>query len=1186
MTNQSIHDEEAKLARFLAGWVINKAAGRADSECLWNTPSDVYFIGNLRPQNPEDEPVFAVRELVTKLAPSAIGCEIAVLPEDMGIEASILVTWALYYRAFPTYSQQRAYQVRWSESPGTGPTASISSDETLDDSEAPDDESLLVGLASIVASENEPTRVSSKSKDSLAPRFKKILCSASATIDGTIVDDRLEMRTGPLQEAIEGELDRAKAICREDPERIRCKTSQADHVEVPSGSLESEAAYRTFLSTLSVEVIPNWHLRVDADCDNQFNASTRNLSVQIVNDAQTAQLNGKRNPNVDNFVFDPIIEVSINRGEPRPFTLELAPRGFRYDRNLWGRGFNCAVVPDPSAKRRFTTSHAPVYEQPRYSTNTEPLALFEDLARDPIAVLERIASAMEEYDKEWASERQRYVETDSQWESSHAEEFDISRSAYLREISGFRRGLEVLKNNENALYSFKLTNEVFARGPKTSWRLFQIVFIVTQLAGLVDLQTGEAPEERRIVDIIYFPTGGGKTEAYLGVIIFHCFFDRLRGKAAGVTVWTRFPLRLLTLQQTQRVADVVTIADIVRKEQRDPRLSGKDVDGFSVGYFVGQGGSPNQLIDPTKTDQRADAQVNWAKALDPLVRQQWKRVVRCPSCSTNSVTVEFDSARCRLQHRCTNSTCILPGGIIPVVIVDNEIYRTLPSVIVGTIDKLAGLGNQRKMAQLFGQIDGECSLHGYYKLKCCQDDCKDKKLLKRLVPRGISGPTLFVQDELHLLKEGLGTFDGHYETFTQELLRVFGNTADLKIIASSATIEAFERQVLHLYGRGSGNARVFPGLGPSLAHSFYARTHPYPQRIYVGLIPHNKTIFNAILEIIEYYHRAVELLSATQSGPNPYGGSLVPGTDSWRDLLDSYKASLTYFLANRQLNEVKTDLIGHVIPSLELDRLSPPRLHELTGSTSTDEVQSTLELLETKTTEGGESDVVLATSMVSHGVDVDRLNAMIFYGMPRQNAEYIQASSRVGRTHVGVVFNCLHPARERDQSHFSYFSKYHEFLGRLVEPVAINRWAKFSLNRTAPGLFMAVLLQIIANQDADGNPGRYYTLSFIKKKISSGEIKTDHFVPILRRAYLASSAESLDEQSTSEFDEQLRRLVTHFFDQIIGGGADSTFVSDVLIPRPMRSLRDVDEPIEIELDSTGSEWGRRLSFPERSGYGR
>ena len=166
----------------------------------------------------------------------------------------------------------------------------------------------------------------------------------------------------------------------------------------------------------------------------------------------------------------------------------------------------------------------------------------------------------------------------------------------------------------------------------------------------------------------------------------------------------------------------------------------------------------------------------------------------------------------RIIHRCTQSACPFPNGELPVYVVDNETYRYLPCVVVGTIDKLAGIGNQRKLAQIFGQIDGRCIEHGYYKGKCCQKDCIDTTRLRRIVPQGLSGPTLFVQDELHLLKEGLGTFDAHYETFTQRLRSEFGQLQSLKIIASSATIEAFERQVEHLYG--DRECKPASSLGP------------------------------------------------------------------------------------------------------------------------------------------------------------------------------------------------------------------------------------------------------------------------------------------------------------------------------------------------------------------------------------
>ena len=317
---------------------------------------------------------------------------------------------------------------------------------------------------------------------------------------------------------------------------------------------------------------------------------------------------------------------------------------------------------------------------------------------------------------------------------------------------------------------------------------------------------------------------------------------------------------------------------------------------------------------------------------------------------------------------------------------------------------------------LLGQVDGYFKVHGYYSGKCCQDECTDQNLLVPKIHPGLSGPTLFVQDELHLLKEGLGTFDAHYETFVQRLMQEFGQNQPLKIIASSATIEAFQRQVEHLYGRKPDLARVFPGLGPTQQTSFYAETLDYPQRLFLGLIPHNKTIFNAILELIQYYHESVQDLQRLPLGAlNPYKGDIEPGTQDWQELLDPYATSMTYFLNTRFLHSIKTDLEGDTNTNLERCGYHLLSIAELTGSVSTHEVATTLARLEHPLPSPKEAiDTILATNMVSHGVDIDRLNAMIFYGMPAQAAEYIQSSSRVGRAHVGLVFMCLHPVRERD----------------------------------------------------------------------------------------------------------------------------------------------------------------------------
>lgn len=1176
--------EETLLSNHLAEKVCDRASGAVGNECVRNFPRDTFFIGNLRPRPIEDEQEDAAyfRELLTKLAPVAFGAEFGIgrTVTECGVQVSL--RWDCYYRVFPTYMQQSQQRMAAAQGgisqadPGAGAErAAVPVEETEDaTATSPDaDES-----PEVTESQTD-RRLRRRPADSLYLRFKKIACHATGIVQlrktASWTDD-----TSQLQAAVAREIARAEQEVRDDPEHLRVSGSPEDRVRVPDTALVSEQSFADFCQTLTIDVIPQWGLSIAVSVrDAVAGESTSVVGFEFTNTSADAA----NSPNCDVFLFNCSAMFEFVVGAVLPFEIELAPRGFRYDRQMWGRGFNCAVTYDSSANI-FRTTFTPRYYQRRLATRSAPRALFSRLSTDPLPVLDSVAGAMQDYRNVWAEVRNANVQSDPGWGQRFGPEFDRDAEIFDNEISRFGAGLELIRRDAEVRMAFQLTNETFRRlgdhpiptKRKDSWRLFQLVFIVTQIPGIVSLRGRPndlaAADDREVVDIIYFPTGGGKTEAYLGTLAFHCFFDRLRGKTAGVTAWTRFPLRLLTLQQTQRFADVIGTAELIRQEQVDPRLSGQSVDGFAVGYFVGAEATPNELVNVTAYQFSKDTdQVNWSRANDPEARQEWRRLLRCPSCKTPTVFVDFDDVRVRLLHRCTNPDCAFPNGVIPVFVVDNEIYRYLPSAIVGTIDKLAGIGNQRKLAQIFGVVDGRCAIHGYYKGKCCQKECFDARRLAPGVPPGLTGPTLFIQDELHLLKEGLGTFDSHYESFVQRLRQEYGQRETLKIIASSATIEAFERQVLHLYGRRA--ARVFPGLGPRLGASFYAEALDYEQRIYVGLIPHNKTIFNAILELIELYSSEISILRSMRTGElNPYGGSVEPGSRLWRELLDFYSTSLAYFLNGNELAAIHTDLESDTNPRLVAEGEGPLNVMELTGNVPTGDVSRILDRLEREAPGANSEDVVLATSMVSHGVDIDRLNAMVFYGMPRQNAEYIQASSRVGRTHAGIVFNVLHPARERDRSHYAYFVKFHEFLGQLVEPVAINRWARFSAQRTLPGLFMGVLLQVIANRPGVANPNKYYMLDFVKQQISGGALTEAEFTSFLQDAYLnVAGSEGVD----ATLRPEIRLRVQQLLDQIIGAGSSSRFVSEVLTPKPMMSLRDVDKAITIELDSAGTQWVNR-----------
>lgn len=1208
MTPEELSREQLALTSYLVDRVCGRALGRLDDYCIRNYPHDVYFIGNLRSQEQGQHRLGTaphIPELINKLAPTAFGAEFNIEPHE-GARVHVELSWSSYYRVFPTYAEQRQHQeglnIRQARS-GPDPNLAASQTPTADDDEddnppaeeigslGDDGEADAVGAsatpaattpASATPTPGTPgpaaTGQSGGARDILMLRFKKVLCSAAAYIKfDQAQDGNLSVDSSDLEQAIDLEIRRVLAIVGADTEAARAEADLYAQIRVPDAALRSSAAFDQFLASLRTPITPSWAWEVRPTLRSSLDAGRVIFSLIFANDS-SRQLSsaGKDNPHIESFLFDTHARFIFENCTVSPFTINLAPKGFRYDRYLPAQGFNCAVEPVEQGASDFITLHAPIYEQRRYQTRSQPEAPFAELANNPVPVLDRILTAMEGYREVWDRERERYIREISGWEAKHGQEFDNDRRIFEEEISNFRAGRNLIRDNPDILFAFRLTNETFRRLPKkTSWRLFQIVFLVAQLPGLCSLGTfkGTNAADFEKVDIVYFPTGGGKTEAYLAVLVFQCFFDRLRGKTAGVTSWIRFPLRLLTLQQTQRVADAIGTAEIVRREQKDQRLNSQRVSGFGVGYFVGKTSTPNEIVnlDQFGFDPRPEERATWETANDAQARQAWRRLMYCPSCKTPTVRVDFDTTQTRLLHACTNPGCKFPNGRIPIYVIDNEIYRYLPAVLVGTIDKLASVGNQRKMAQLFGSVDGACRVHGFFKGTCCQKEC-DGKQLQRTVPDGLSGPTLFIQDELHLLKEGLGTFDGHYETFTRELLSEIRPGARQKIIASSATIENFARQIEHLYAIDQAQARRFPGAGPSLGQSFYAETLPYPQRRYVGIIPHNKTIFNAMLELLEYYHFSVQEVARLGSGSaNPYGGRVLPGTGEWLGLLDLYVTSTTYFQGNREMNSMRRDLEDHVNPILESAGYDVVKIIEMTGATSTDDVATALEFLERPKPGAEPATSVLATQMISHGVDIDRLNAMFFYGMPKQNAEYIQASSRVGRTNVGMVFVCHHPARERDQSHYSLFNKFHQYLGQLVEPVAINRWAKFSINRTLPGLFMGVLLQLLSYRDPSKKPGSYYMANFVRREMTDRRIRQTDFIEILEKAYDVRNG---NDAARAAFRDEILTRVPQFFDQIIAA-QNEQWVSNALIPRPMTSLRDVDDPIVVNLDANGSQWASR-----------
>ena len=342
--------------------------------------------------------------------------------------------------------------------------------------------------------------------------------------------------------------------------------------------------------------------------------------------------------------------------------------------------------------------------------------------------------------------------------------------------------------------------ERVARNRYHSWYPFQLAFILGCIGGVCN------PTSTTSVDILWFSTGGGKTEAYLGLNILALFYERLTGRSAGAQTWARFPLRLLSLQQTQRIAESVLLAEVIRRAH--PRL--RNTEPFGIGYFVGQENTPNKILLPSDRFYSG-----WDPGLDANC-ESCRVLELCPACRQSRPSVFFDAPSHTMIHACDNESCEL-SGTLPVYVVDDDIYRWAPSVIVGTVDKLAQIGQQANFRILLGRAMSRCPVHGYSASPqyCGRFGCQ---VVLQPVPAGFRGMNFEIQDELHLLSESLGALDGNYETLFQAVARENG-IAGIRIVAATATIEGYIAQADHLYRR---ETRRFPMPGPTRGQSFWA----------------------------------------------------------------------------------------------------------------------------------------------------------------------------------------------------------------------------------------------------------------------------------------------------------------------------------------------------------------------------
>ncbi|MDA8375858.1 MAG: DISARM system helicase DrmA [Planctomycetia bacterium] len=634
------------------------------------------------------------------------------------------------------------------------------------------------------------------------------------------------------------------------------------------------------------------------------------------------------------------------------------------------------------------------------------------------------------------------------------------------------KGIKCL-TDANCLEAFRVANRVMAaqgrqrRGVwlgndpsqiKPVWRPFQLAFILMNLPGIAD----PADPDRRCVDLLFFPTGGGKTEAYLGLAAFTLVLRRLRDPgigSAGLAVLMRYTLRLLTLDQLSRAATLICALELEREKQ--PEKLGTWP--FEIGLWVGQAATPNKLGKKGASDDHC-ARTIVEKYKNDTTNPRPIPISECPWCGHHFDRHSFSlwpnkDYPTELRVSCTNRDCAFAQAgkrHIPIQAVDECIYRRLPCFMIATVDKFATLPWEGRTGALFGRVE-RYDTNGFYG--------PTEQGLGTALPNGrLNPPDLVIQDELHLISGPLGTMVGLYEAAIDELSTVkqSGLIITAKIIASTATVRRAERQIQALFGRTA--VEIFPPVSPDRHDSFFAESYSSNHetaRIYLGVAAQGRSPKLILLSVY------MALMAAAQKAWNhgPSTGADNPA--------DPYMTLLGYFNSLRELgaarriveDEVRNGLLRYAgrrrVGESVGEFANRPNIfdpQELTSRVSTDEVAGAKRSLAQSHKAKDHVDVALATNMISVGLDIPRLGLMVVQGQPKSSAEYIQATSRIGRgeNKPGLVVTLLNIHRPRDRSHFERFTVFHESFYRAVEATSVTPFSPRALDRGLAGTLVAL----------------------------------------------------------------------------------------------------------------------------------
>ena len=629
------------------------------------------------------------------------------------------------------------------------------------------------------------------------------------------------------------------------------------------------------------------------------------------------------------------------------------------------------------------------------------------------------------------------------------------------------RGIAHLLADPVSREAFAIMNRVMARAARQrgstmdkkppeeqrtpSWRLFQLAFILLNLEGLAD----PTHDDRPIVDLLFFPTGGGKTEAYLGLAAFAIARRRLANpglEGAGLSVVMRYTLRLLTLDQLQRAAGLVCALELERMDKG--RLGTWPIE---IGLWVGGAATPNAMGGGK--NKNPSTAVFWLQEHRAKRGPAPAPLKACPWCGAAFTPDSFrlhptGQAPQRLDIRCEAIECpFSQAERLPIVVVDDELYRRLPAFMIATIDKFANVPWEGRSGAFFGHVErGDAT--GFYG---AAEPGKGTPLGATLRPID-----LVIQDELHLISGPLGTVAGLYETAFDLLASrtINGSRRGPKIVASTATVRRANRQIAALFGRA--RTAIFPPPGVGRDDSFFAKLDTVsPSRIYAGVASPGRGPKLVFLRTLQ------TLLAGAQA--------LSSGAKD--DPADPYLTALCYFNALRELggarrivdDEVRAHLTTYGDARVRHEPKGRPfanralrEIQELTSRFSTDQVSAARTQLGLPVRDKNAVDVALATNMISVGLDIGRLGLMLVQGQPKTAAEYIQATSRVGREgpKPGLVVTLLNIHKPRDRTHYEQFRAFHMSFYRAVEATSVTPFADRAMDRALAATLVAAMRHV------------------------------------------------------------------------------------------------------------------------------